>query len=87
MRRAVVGVAEPDVLITSDLPFRESWAHGRAAMADAIRLVLEQHDFQAGQFAVGYRSCDDSTAQTGNLDRRTCAANANAYAARRSWWR
>ena len=42
--------------------------------------MLEQRDFRAGKFAVGYRSCDDSTAQTGFFDRRTCAANANAYA-------
>ena len=29
---------------------------------------------------VGYRSCDDSTAQTGDFENRRCAANANAYA-------
>ena len=51
------------------------------AMEDAIRLVLQQHDHQAGRFSVGYRSCDDSTAQTGNWENRRCAANANAYAA------
>ncbi len=49
-------------------------------MADAIRFVLREHGFRAGRHSVGYRSCDDSTAQTGNFDRRTCAANANAYA-------
>ena len=57
-------------------------------MADAIRFVLQQHDFRAGAFTVGYRSCDDSTAQTGDYENRRCAANANAYAARRaSSWR
>jgi branched-chain amino acid transport system substrate-binding protein len=49
-------------------------------MADAIRLVLESHDYRAGRYSIGYRSCDDSIAQTGLFDRRTCAANANAYA-------
>jgi branched-chain amino acid transport system substrate-binding protein len=49
-------------------------------MVDAIRLVLRQHQFKAGRFTVGYRSCDDSTAQTGNFEDRRCAANANAYA-------
>ena len=51
------------------------------AMEDAIRLILQQHDHQAGRFSVGYRSCDNSTAQSGNWENRRCAANANAYAA------
>jgi branched-chain amino acid transport system substrate-binding protein len=42
--------------------------------------VLQRHDFRAGRFSVGYRSCDDSNAQMGNFDQRICASNANAYA-------
>ena len=49
-------------------------------MADAIRTVLAQHDFRAGKYTVGYRSCDDSTKQAGSYEPRRCAANANAYA-------
>jgi branched-chain amino acid transport system substrate-binding protein len=49
-------------------------------MADAIGFVLRRHGFRAGRHTVGYRSCDDSTAQHGFFDARTCAANANAYA-------
>ena len=49
-------------------------------MADAIRLVLERREFRAGRFTVGYRSCDESTAQTGGFEQRRCAANADAYA-------
>ena len=60
---------------------------GPRAMEDAIRLVLQQHDHQAGRFSVGYRSCDDSTTQSGNFENRRCAANANAYAQRTSWSR
>jgi branched-chain amino acid transport system substrate-binding protein len=74
------GGADPDVLIASDLPLQASFGAGPRAMEDAIRSVLEQRDFKAGKYAVGYRSCDDSNAQSGNFDRRTCAANANAYA-------
>ena len=79
LRRARSGGRTPDVLIVSDLPLQGAWRGARAAMADAIRLVLE-HDFRAGSFNVGYRSCDDSTAQTGDFENRRCAANANAYA-------
>ena len=50
------------------------------AAVDAIRTVLANHGFRAGKYTVGYRSCDDSTAQAGSFEPRRCAANANAYA-------
>jgi YVTN family beta-propeller protein len=71
--------AKPDVLIASDLPLRGPQSAGPRAMADAIRFVLERHDFRAGSHAIGYASCDDSTAQSGTFELRRCAANANAY--------
>jgi len=76
----VSGGREPDVLIVSDLPLQGGGGAGPRAMADGIRHVLREHGFRAGKHAVGYRSCDDSTAQTGNFENRRCAANANAYA-------
>jgi branched-chain amino acid transport system substrate-binding protein len=72
------GPGNPDVLIASDLPLQADVAPG--AMADAIENVLERHDFRAGRFSGGYRSCDDSNRQTGFFDHRICASNANAYA-------
>jgi ABC-type branched-subunit amino acid transport system substrate-binding protein len=74
------GPGKPDVLIASDLPLRGEIGPGPRAMADAIENVLERHDFRAGRFSVGYRSCDTSNTQTGNFDQRMCASNANAYA-------
>jgi ABC-type branched-subunit amino acid transport system substrate-binding protein/streptogramin lyase len=72
------GPGKPDVLIASDLPLQDDAAP--RAMADAIENVLERHDFRAGGFSVGYRSCDDSNTQTGSFDRGICASNATAYA-------
>jgi ABC-type branched-subunit amino acid transport system substrate-binding protein/streptogramin lyase len=72
------GPGKPDVLIASDLPLQDDAAP--RAMADAIENVLERHDFRAGRFSVGYRSCDDSNTQTGSFDRGICASNATAYA-------
>jgi ABC-type branched-subunit amino acid transport system substrate-binding protein len=74
------GGRRPDVLLVSDLPLQGGAGANARAMRDAIRLVLAGHDFMAGRFSVGYRSCDDSTKQTGNFENRRCAANANAYA-------
>ena len=74
------GPGKPDVLIASDLPLQGEIGPAPRAMADAIENVLQRHDFRAGRFSVGYRSCDDSNAQWGNFDPRICASNANAYA-------
>jgi ABC-type branched-subunit amino acid transport system substrate-binding protein/DNA-binding beta-propeller fold protein YncE len=75
-------VSEPDVLLASDLPLQGPGGHDPPppAMVKAIRFVLGQHGFRAGRYTVGYRSCDDSTKQTGFFEPRRCAANANAYA-------
>jgi ABC-type branched-subunit amino acid transport system substrate-binding protein/streptogramin lyase len=78
--QVVSGGREPDVLIASDLPLQGPNRGGPRAIGDAIRLVLEQRDYTAGRFSVGYRSCDDSTAQTGAFEQRRCAANATAFA-------
>jgi ABC-type branched-subunit amino acid transport system substrate-binding protein/outer membrane protein assembly factor BamB len=76
----LAGGARPDVLIASDLLLQGEFGAAPREMADAIEFVLEQRNFRAGRHSVGYRSCDDSYAQTGNFDKRACAANANAYA-------
>jgi DNA-binding SARP family transcriptional activator/ABC-type branched-subunit amino acid transport system substrate-binding protein/DNA-binding beta-propeller fold protein YncE len=74
----VSGGAKPDVLIASDLPLQ-----GPATvrlLPTAIEVVLRLHHFRAGRYAVGYQSCDDSTAQSGSFDFFKCAANARAFA-------
>jgi branched-chain amino acid transport system substrate-binding protein len=74
------GGARPDVLIASDLPLKGPQSAVTHAMVDAIGFELRRHGFRAGKFAVGYQSCDDSTAQMGSDDLFTCAANAKAFA-------
>ena len=76
----VSGGRTPDVLVASDNPLQGPNSGGPRAMTDAIRLVFEQHGFMAGKYAVGYQSCDASTAQSDTFEFRKCAANANAYA-------
>jgi branched-chain amino acid transport system substrate-binding protein len=48
-------------------------------MNAAITYVLREHDFRAGRWRLGYQACDDSTAQTGVGDPRSCTANAKAW--------
>jgi branched-chain amino acid transport system substrate-binding protein len=76
------GKGQPRYLIASDLPFQgQANLAETLQMTDAIRFVLAQHHFRAGPYSVGYQSCDDSIAATGNYDVGRCKSNAQAYAA------
>jgi branched-chain amino acid transport system substrate-binding protein len=74
------GEGEPDVLIASDLPLQGSSRTQTLQMTAAIRQVLENAGWKAGDINVGYQSCDDSTAQAGKWDPGKTSQNANAYA-------
>ena len=67
----------PQRLIVSDLPLRRA---GIGTLPDAIGFVLRRHGFRAGSIRLGYQSCDDSTAQSGDWDGPKCRANAGLYA-------
>ena len=79
-RLAYAGAGSPRFLIVSDLPLHGPGRRAIVPMVEAIRFVLDRHDFKAGRYTVGYRSCDDSTAQAGTYDPHTCFSNARAYA-------
>jgi len=75
------GGKTPDLLIASDFPLQGGGQHHVSRfMADAIRFVLRRHGYRAGEYVVGYQSCDDSTAQSVGSDYFKCALNAKAYA-------
>jgi branched-chain amino acid transport system substrate-binding protein len=76
----VGGAGDPDVLIASDLPLQGPDSAGPRALEGAIRFTLEQRRFRAGEFSVGYQSCDVSTPQSGGFEFRKCAASASAFA-------
>jgi DNA-binding SARP family transcriptional activator/ABC-type branched-subunit amino acid transport system substrate-binding protein len=75
------GGGVPDLEIASDLPLQGPNRASTAPMVTAISLVLRERRFRAGSQTVGYRSCDDSTAQSGGFDFETCGTNAKAYSA------
>jgi branched-chain amino acid transport system substrate-binding protein len=75
------GDGDPDYLIASDLPLQGSSRTQTEQMIAAIRLVLDQADWKAGDYNIGYQSCDDATAQAAKWDSGKCSANGNAYAA------
>ena len=75
------GDGEPDYLIVSDLPLQGASRTQTLQMNDAIRFSLQQRDYQAGDYAIGFQACDDATAQAAKWDSGKCSQNANAYAA------
>jgi branched-chain amino acid transport system substrate-binding protein len=74
------GDGTPDALIVSDLPMRGDSAERSKQQVDAIRLVLENDGWKAGDTTVAFQACDDSIAKTGLWDPATCRGNAHAYA-------
>jgi DNA-binding SARP family transcriptional activator/ABC-type branched-subunit amino acid transport system substrate-binding protein/streptogramin lyase len=80
-RRPETGGKTPDLLIVSDFPLQGFQAPETSPLVEAIRFVLRRHGFRAGDYAVGYQSCDDATAQTNYFNEVKCMANARAYGA------
>jgi branched-chain amino acid transport system substrate-binding protein len=74
------GGDKPDVVVVSDLPRRGVSAETARFSVDAIEFVLRRHGFRAGDYRVGYQSCNDSVGDE-PYDQRACRRNARAYVA------
>ena len=74
------GEGQPDAVIASDLPMQGASRERSEQMVEAIRIVLEQSDWSAGDTRLAFQACDDSIAKTGEWDEATCKGNARAYA-------
>ena len=74
------GEGDPDVLLASDFPLQGSSRTQTTQIVEAIRFLLEQQDWKAGDHNVAYQSCDDATAQAGKWDSGKCSTNGQAYA-------
>ena len=75
------GEGDPDVLIASDFPLQGSSRTQTIQIVGAIRFLLDEQGWKAGDYNVAYQSCDDATAQAGKWESGKCSQNANAYAA------
>jgi len=78
------GEGEADVLLASDFPLQGSSRTQTIQIVEAIRYLLEQQNFKAGDHNIAYQSCDDATAQAGKWDSGKCSTNAQAYAGNES---
>jgi branched-chain amino acid transport system substrate-binding protein len=74
------GEGEADVLIASDFPRQGGSRLQTTQMVGAIRLLLDEKGWKAGDYNVAFQDCDDATAQAGKWDSGKCSQNAQAYA-------
>jgi branched-chain amino acid transport system substrate-binding protein len=74
------GEGEPDLIVVSDLPRRGPSAETAQTLIDAIELVFRQRNFRAGEYRVGYQSCNDSQGDA-PADPVLCKRNARDYVA------
>ena len=70
-----------DLFIASDLPMQGGSADQSKSTNNAIKLLLKQMNNTAGEFSVGFREYDNSTAAKGSWDDAQCAKNAQAHVA------
>jgi branched-chain amino acid transport system substrate-binding protein len=74
------GEGDPQVLLASDLPLQGASRIQTTQINNAIRFVLDQRGWKAGDVNVAFQECDDATAQAGKWDSGKCNQNAQAYA-------
>jgi len=75
------GDGDPEYILASDFPLQGSSRTQTEQIVAAIRYELGQREWKAGDYKIGFQSCDDATAQAGKWDSGKCSTNANAYAA------
>jgi branched-chain amino acid transport system substrate-binding protein len=78
------GSGKPDFIIASDLPLQGAIRKQTVQISRAMIWALQQKGWKAGNWKIGYQSCDDSTAQAGGWDSAKCATNARLYASNTS---
>src|SRR6266545_144584 len=74
------GDGDPDYLIATDLPMQGGSRTQTTQMVKAVRYLLDQQDWKAGDYKIAFQACDDSTAQLGKWDPDKCSRNTHAYA-------
>ena len=73
------GDGEAQALIATDLPMQGASRTQTLQIVEAVRYLLEQNNWKAGDTNVAFQACDDATSQAAKWDSAKCTTNANAY--------
>ena len=74
------GAGRPEVLIATDLPLQGTYANDGLQGTRAVRIVMEDRGYRAGEHSVGYVSCDQSTPKDAYTPAK-CRRSGRAYVA------
>ena len=72
------GDGNPDYIMVSDLPLQGSSRFQTEQINAAIRYALQQADWKAGDYNIGFQACDDATARSRSSAPRTLASRTSA---------
>jgi branched-chain amino acid transport system substrate-binding protein len=78
------GEERPDVLIAASTSLQGRGAEYGVQGIQALKLVLEERGWRAGEFGVGLQICDEISATRGLMSPAKCWRNARAFARNRS---
>ncbi len=73
------GAGRPQFLIAASTALQGQVKEHGVQIAQALKLVLAQHDWKAGPYRIGLQICDETTAKSDYADADKCAANARAF--------
>ena len=74
------GPGRPQYLIVVSSGFLGRYKGHGVQTAQAIKLVLTQREWRAGEYTVGLQACEETSAKTGLPSPEKCARNARAFA-------
>jgi branched-chain amino acid transport system substrate-binding protein len=78
------GEGRPQFLIVTQSAFQGSFKGHGVQTAQAIKMVLADRGWRAGDYTVGLQACEETDAKTGIPSPEKCRRNAKAYAENRS---
>jgi branched-chain amino acid transport system substrate-binding protein len=78
------GAGRPQYLIVVSSAFLGRYKGHGVQTAQAMKLVLTQRAWRAGEYTVGLQACEETSAKTGLPSPEKCARNARAFAENRS---
>ncbi len=77
------GEGRPDVLIGGILALQGPYFDHGVQDSQSLKLVLDEHEWQAGDYRVGLQICDETTATSETADPATCRRHARDFARNR----
>jgi branched-chain amino acid transport system substrate-binding protein len=78
------GRGSPQYLIVTHAAFQGTYKSHGVQTAQAVKMVMAERGWRAGEYTVGMQACEESDAKTGLPSEEKCRQNAKAIAGNRS---